>query len=81
MRGKLLRTFRLGLNKQAPDYKAIDYVAMRDQCAQLAQATVLPELVPRKDLSQKYLSIYSVTFSSQPLESSWSSFCHFLSLS
>lgn len=41
MRGKLLSTLRLGLSKQAPDRKAIDYAAMRDQHAQLVQATVL----------------------------------------
>lgn len=41
MRGKLLSTLRLGLSKQAPDRKAIDYAAMRDQHVQLVQATVL----------------------------------------
>lgn len=53
MRDKMLSTFRLGLTKQAPDHKATDYAAMRDQHAQLAQATVLRELIPGKNLSEK----------------------------
>jgi len=53
MRGKLLSTFRLGLSTLAPDHKAINYAAVRDQQAQLAQAIVLQELIPGEDLSQK----------------------------
>lgn len=37
MRGKLLSTFRLGLSQWAPDHNAIDYAAIRDKHAQLAQ--------------------------------------------
>lgn len=39
----MLSTFRLGLSKQAPAHKATDYAVMRDQRAQLAQATALLE--------------------------------------
>lgn len=37
MRGKLLSTFRLGLSQWAPDHNTIDYAAIRDKHAQLAQ--------------------------------------------
>lgn len=37
MRGKLLSTFRLGLSQGAPDHNTIDYAAIRDKHAQLAQ--------------------------------------------
>lgn len=52
-RGKLLSTLRLGLSRQAPDHKATDQTATRDQRAQLARDTTFREQIPRKALSEK----------------------------
>lgn len=89
MRGKLLSTFRLGLSQWAPDHNTIDYAAIRDKHAQLAQPQPFWGLIPGKDLSQKTWHLLSnifheeqhVAFPSQPLGSSWSSSHYVLRLS